>query len=88
MSNKIQRIAEKRYHFKIISSRDESGKINLEFAWEVDQGLGTACHEAADALLKGKASDSGGWNDPVKEDTQTEYSEEEQRSPQTIQQRY
>lgn len=88
MSNKIQKIAEKRYNFKIISSRDASGKISVEFAWEANQGLGTACHEAADALLKGKASDSGGWSDPANVDTQTEYSEEGQNSPQTVQQRY
>jgi len=82
MSEKIQKVAqEKRYKFKIISSRDASGKINVEFAWEPDQGLGTGCHDAADALLRGKASESGEWNDPAKIETQGINSQYDESTP-------
>ncbi len=85
---------DKRYTFKIVSRKDASGKISLEFAWDENQGLGTQCHAAADALLSGKATDQGTWQDPARvktvapvEEVEDDQSQVRRQSPQVVQQR-
>ena len=82
---------DKRYTFKIVSRKDASGKISLEFAWDENQGLGTQCHAAADALLSGKAIDQGVWQDPVKaapvQEVEDDHTQIRRQSPQVVQQR-
>jgi len=80
-----------RVKFKIITKRDSKGKISIEFAWEPNQGLGSGCHAAANEMLKGRASESGKWDDPAEINKQPVNNAEQDdiitSTPQTIHQR-